>query len=91
MTSLLTCKEFLQELSEYLDSTVDAELRLKLERHISECPNCFVILDTTQKTIKVYKGMQPQEIPDEVQVRLMKAVERKVAAKAASRTPGASD
>jgi anti-sigma factor (TIGR02949 family) len=81
MTSLLTCKEFLQELTDYLDSTVDAELRLKLERHISECPNCFVILDTTQKTIKVYKGMQAQEIPEEVHVRLMKAVERKMAAK----------
>jgi anti-sigma factor (TIGR02949 family) len=80
MTSLLTCKEFLQELADYLDSTVDAELRRKLEAHISECPNCFVILDTTQKTIKVYKGMQAQAIPEEVHVRLMKAVERKAAA-----------
>jgi anti-sigma factor (TIGR02949 family) len=81
MTSLLTCKEFLQELTDYLDSTVDAELRRKLESHINECPNCFVILDTTQKTIKVYKGMQAQDIPEEVHVRLMKAVERKIAAK----------
>jgi anti-sigma factor (TIGR02949 family) len=80
MTFLLTCKEFLQELTDYLDSTVDAELRAKLERHITECPNCFVILDTTQKTIKVYKGVEPQAIPDEVHVRLMKAVERKMAA-----------
>ena len=77
---MLTCKEFLQELTDYLDSTVDAELRRKLEAHINECPNCFVILDTTQKTIRVYKGMQPQEIPNEVHVRLMKAVERKIAA-----------
>jgi anti-sigma factor (TIGR02949 family) len=88
---LLTCKEFLQELTDYLDSTVDAELRIKLERHINECPNCFVILDTTQKTIKVYKGFEAQEIPEEVQVRLMKAVERKCAAtKAAANDPGAS-
>ncbi len=77
---MLTCKEFLQELTDYLDSTVDAELRRKLEAHISECPNCFVILDTTQKTIRVYKGMQPQEIPKEVEIRLLKAVERKIAA-----------
>jgi len=77
---LLTCKEFLQELADYLDSTVDAELRTKLERHISECPNCFVILDTTQKTLKVYKGVEPQAIPEDVHVRLMKAVERKMAA-----------
>jgi len=77
---LLTCKEFLQELTDYLDASVDAELRVKLERHINECPNCFVILDTTQKTIRVYKGMQEKEIPPEVEARLMKAVERKVAA-----------
>lgn len=64
-----------------MDSTVDAELRRKLEAHISECPNCFVILDTTQKTIKVYKGVEPQAIPEDVQIRLMKAVERKIAAK----------
>ena len=83
---MLTCREFLQELTDYLDSTVDVELRRKLEAHINECPNCFVILDTTQRTIKVYKGMQPQEIPEEVHVRLMKAVERKMAAK----KPGAS-
>jgi len=80
MTFLLTCKEFLQELADYLDSTVDAELRTKLETHISECPNCFVILDTTQKTLKVYKGVEPQAIPEDVHVRLMKAVERKMAA-----------
>jgi len=84
MTFLLTCKEFLQELTDFMDSTVDAELRRKLEAHISECPNCFVILDTTQKTIRVYKGMQPQEIPQEVEIRLMKAVERKIAAKNAA-------
>jgi anti-sigma factor RsiW len=81
MMSLLTCKEFLQELTDYMDSTVDVELRRKLEAHISECPNCFVILDTTQRTIKVYKGMEPQAIPEEVHIRLMKAVERKIAAK----------
>lgn len=76
---MLTCKEFLQELADYLDITVDAELRRELQAHISYCSKCFVILDTTQKTIKVYKGMQPQEVPEEVHVRLIAAVERKMA------------
>jgi hypothetical protein len=76
----------MQELNDYLDETVDIELRRKLEVHITECPNCFVILDTTRKTIQVYKGMQPQVLPQEVQTRLMKAVEQKMAA----RKPGTS-
>lgn len=83
---MLTCKEFMQELSDYLDEAVDVEVRRKIEVHITECPNCFVILDTTRKTIQVYKGMQPQVLPQEVQARLMKAVERKMAA----RKPGIS-
>ena len=52
---MLTCKDFLAELSDYLDEALDAELRSKIERHITECPNCWVIADTTRKTIKIYK------------------------------------
>ena len=80
---MLTCKDFLNDLSNYLDESLDAELRAKLERHISECPNCWVIADTTRKTIKIYKGMECCAIPTDVESRLMAALEKKMAAKAA--------
>lgn len=78
---MLTCKDFLKELSDYLDESLDAEIRSKLEEHITECPNCWVIADTTRKTIQIYKGMEPFPIPGDVESRLMKALERKMAAK----------
>ena len=78
---MLTCKDFLSELSDYLDERTDAELRAKLERHITECPNCWVIADTTRRTIQIYKGMAPYPIPSEVENRLMAALEKKMAAK----------
>jgi len=78
---LLTCRDFLAELTDYLDERIDAELRAKLERHITECPNCWVIADTTKKTIQIYKGMEPYPIPAEVESRLMNALEKKMAAK----------
>ena len=62
-TYLLTCKDFLNELGEYLDDRLDPDIRARLHQHVTECPNCWVILDTTQKTIKVYKGLEPQSIP----------------------------
>ncbi len=87
MTPLLTCKEFLKELSEYLDDRTDADIRAKLEKHTSECPNCWVICDTTKKTIKIYKGMdQACSIPEDVHARLMAAVEKKIAAKCSDKT-----
>ena len=78
---MLTCKDFLHELSDYLDENLDAEVRAKLEKHITECPNCWVIADTTRKTIKIYKGMDPYRLPSDVESRLMKALERKMAAR----------
>jgi anti-sigma factor RsiW len=77
---LLTCKDFLHELSDYLDESADTELRSKMEAHIAECPNCWVIADTTKKTIQIYRGMDPYPIPRDVESRLMKALEKKIAA-----------
>ena len=77
---MLTCKDFLHELSDFLDETTDKELRAKLEDHIAECPNCWVIFDTTRKTVQIYRGMDPYPIPSDVESRLMKALEAKIAA-----------
>ena len=74
---MLTCKDFLTELNEYLDETTDADIRRRVEEHVSECPNCFVVYDTTKKTLKVYKGMEPAEIPAEIHDRLMAALQKK--------------
>ncbi|HEX7360293.1 MAG TPA: zf-HC2 domain-containing protein [Bryobacteraceae bacterium] len=78
---MLTCKQFLQELNDYLDETLDPETRAELTRHVNECPNCWVVCDTTEKTLKVFKGMQPQAVPEDIQKRLMKALELKCKAK----------
>jgi anti-sigma factor RsiW len=74
---LVTCKDFLKELTDYLDETTDPEMRTQLQRHITECPNCWVIFDTTKKTIQVYKGLDPQPLPERVHRRLMEALEKK--------------
>jgi hypothetical protein len=78
---LVTCKQFLQELNDYLDPNVDATLKANLEAHVNKCPNCFVIVDTTLKTMQVYKGMEAKAIPQDVESRLWKAIERKMAEK----------
>jgi hypothetical protein len=78
---LLTCKQFLQELNDYLDPSIDLETKRHLESHVSQCPNCFVVVDTTMKTLKVYKGMEPQAVPEDLKNRLWAAVERKMEAK----------
>ncbi|MFN3326351.1 MAG: anti-sigma factor family protein [Bryobacteraceae bacterium] len=77
---MLTCKEFLKELNDYLDESVNGSLREHLEKHVNECPNCWVIVDTTRKTLQVFKGVEPQPIPQDIHDRLMLALQKKMAA-----------
>jgi hypothetical protein len=82
MTHLLTCKDFLAELSDYLDETTDKDLREKLELHMQACPNCWVVCDTTRKTVKVVKGHSTCcALPAEVSERLFAAFQRKASSK----------
>jgi anti-sigma factor (TIGR02949 family) len=78
---LLTCKQFLQELNEFLDEGLDPTTRAELQRHVTECPNCWVVYNTTEKTLKVFKGMEPQPVPEPIRARLMDALERKFKSK----------
>jgi anti-sigma factor (TIGR02949 family) len=75
---LLTCKDFLRELSDYLDDTLDPQQKAELQRHVNECPNCWVVCDTTQRTLKVFKGLEAKPIPAEVHSKLMQALDRKM-------------
>ena len=76
-----TCKQFLQELNQYLDEKLDPEVRAELQKHVNECPNCWVVCDTTEKTLKVFKGMEPHAIPKDIQSRLWEALQTKCKAK----------
>lgn len=76
---MLSCKEFLQELNEFLDESVDAATKKHWQDHINECPNCYVIVDTTRRTLAVYKGCSEQAVPDDVRKKLWTALDKKMA------------
>ena len=77
---MVTCKDFLSELNEYLDGSVEVGLREELEHHLSECPNCWVVCDTTKKTIQIYRGVDPYQVPADVHNRLIAALQKRARA-----------
>jgi hypothetical protein len=81
---LITCKEFLTELNEYLDDLVDPQTKACWQEHVDACPNCFVVVDTTKKTMQVYKGMELHDVPEDISTRLWQALEKKMAANKSS-------
>jgi hypothetical protein len=59
----MTCEELLQYLSEYVDQDLDQGLRADAEEHLRTCPNCHVMLDTTQQMIFLYRKGRCEGIP----------------------------
>ena len=86
---MLTCKQFLSELNEYLEGTLDPNIQAEIQRHVNECPNCWVVCDTTEKTLKVFKGMEAKAVPSHIQEKLMQALERKMKEKGCNPCGGA--
>lgn len=78
---MITCKEFLAELNEYLDDLVDPDTKRHWQDHVDACPNCYVVVDTTRRTMQIYKGMEQQDLPSDVKNRLWQALEKKMAAR----------
>lgn len=65
------CQQLLKSLSEYLDGMLAADLCLKIERHMSGCENCRIVVDTLRKTIFLYQQENANmDIPEEIRERL---------------------
>ncbi len=73
--AMLTCKEVLAHLSDYIDEEGSAELRQTLENHISWCRRCRVVFDTTGKALKIVLNVEPFEVPLAVSARLYTRLE----------------
>ena len=71
----MKCSEFLHELTDYLDGVIDAGTKAELEEHLAWCHNCYVVCDTTKKTIEIYRDSQLYELPENLETRLRSAID----------------
>lgn len=70
----MKCNDFLKEMTDYLEGTADVEVRMELEEHLHWCHDCFVVMNTTKKTIEIYRNNQLYELPDNLRNRLHNAI-----------------
>jgi anti-sigma factor RsiW len=70
----VTCTEFIALLDDLMDDRVSAALRAELEEHLRGCEHCVVTLNTTRKTIEIYRSHELYELPNDLRSRLHKAI-----------------
>lgn len=61
----MKCEDLLTYLSDYIDQDLDEELVAAAQEHLATCQNCRVVLDTTQRTIILFRQQNKQTIPAE--------------------------
>jgi predicted anti-sigma-YlaC factor YlaD len=71
----ITCQTFLEEMSNYLDGTLEETVRVSIEAHLAKCPNCWVVFDGTKRTVQIFQSMECQPLPEDVQERLLATLE----------------
>ncbi len=72
------CSYLLGSLSEYVDGTLGKQLCEEIERHVADCEDCRVVINTLEKTVYLYHtsaAMDPPNVPEDVKERLYKRLD----------------
>ena len=70
------CRHYLLDsLSDYLDGDASAELCAEIERHLTGCTDCRVVVDTLRKTVALYHELPQPELSSEARLRLYKSLD----------------
>jgi len=63
---MLTCKDCIELLRDYLDGELPEAEAKHLEEHLSECPPCVDFLRTYKATPKICKWALAAKMPEEI-------------------------
>jgi len=65
------CYAMFTSISDYVDGELSPELCAALERHLTDCENCRIVVNTLRKTIELYHQTSASEsLPGEIRDRL---------------------
>ena len=81
----LNCQDVLDQLSDFLEEDLAAELRQQIEAHLNGCRHCHLEVDTLRTTIQLYRT------DDTVGTPILLSERIRVALRAAYRERGCSE
>jgi anti-sigma factor RsiW len=69
------CHHLLGSLSDYLDGEISDALCAEIERHLANCNNCRVVVDTLRQTIQLYRALSDPDLPEAARERLYQSLD----------------
>jgi anti-sigma factor RsiW len=75
----ISCEEVWREISNYLESEIDVELRARMEEHLRGCKHCTAVLDGTRNMVQLVGDATAFELPAGFSHRLYQKLNRRLA------------
>lgn len=77
--SRVTCEQATALLIDYVSGDLAPDITAVLERHLERCVDCVVFLRTYRETIRFTRTVSYDELPGELQNRLLLTLQSKIA------------
>lgn len=72
MEERMTCKELVELVTEYLEGTLQEDVRMRMERHLSSCDGCTTYLEQMRQTIRLTGQVQEETLTPQQRDDLLK-------------------
>ncbi|HYZ76339.1 MAG TPA: zf-HC2 domain-containing protein [Gaiellaceae bacterium] len=69
----MACRELVEVITDYLEGTMPARDRRRLERHLTACDGCTAYLEQMRETISLTGRLREKDVPPELEDRLLAA------------------
>jgi predicted anti-sigma-YlaC factor YlaD len=76
----LSCEDVRREISNYLDNDIAPERKKLIEKHLEQCQNCAVLLDSMHNMVVLIADERRFELPQGFGKRLRDKLEKEFAA-----------
>ena len=74
-----SCEDVVAVLQEYFEGSLEPRLAAIIERHLEDCPDCEAFARTYGTVIKLTGELPVEQIPDELRMRVRRALRERFA------------
>lgn len=71
------CDKRIQEIADYIDGELDSEVCEKLEKHLDECENCRLMVDSMKQTVQLCRDGHCEDLPEDIAEKLNESIRKR--------------
>ena len=73
---MMSCKKVQKLLSDFLDDDLKEAVCEDIRKHLDDCPDCMVQVDSVKKVIRLFREATDTKMPVDIQIRLRDVLKR---------------